>query len=373
MPALPRPSRAHIILLIAGLIASVTIALVPIALPPITSGAASAQQRAPIPPQCREEIRNLCSANAPAQRGEMRGEMRACLRERFAQLSPSCQDAVRGAVQQGRAARANDAPAPNAYIAPARVSRTVVFGPHQRQQVDIYEPGDAVDPRPLILYIHGGAWRAGSHKRVLAKPAHFTGQGYIFASTGYRLLPDFPIETQATDIGAAIRALRGQASAIGFDPDRIVLIGHSAGAHLAALVATDPSYAGDGFGAIRAVIALDGAGFDAPTRIESAPPEDWQIFINAFGYDRARQTALSPVTHIGAPDAPNWLALYVPQRDIARTQAETLVTGLQQAGANAAAIGIENTDHGAINRDLGTANGTAQAQAIDDFLARVLN
>ena len=115
MPALPRPSRAHIILLIAGLIASVTIALVPIALPPIASGAASAQQRAPIPPQCREEIGQLCSANAQAQRGEMR----ACLRERFAQLSPSCQEAVRGAVQQGRAARANDAPAPNAYIAPA--------------------------------------------------------------------------------------------------------------------------------------------------------------------------------------------------------------------------------------------------------------
>ena len=79
------------------------------------------------------------------------------------------------------------------------------------------------------------------------------------------------------------------------------------------------------------------------------------------------------VAEVGAPDAPNWLALYVAQRDIARAQAETLATGLQQAGANAAAIGIENTDHGAINRDLGTANGTAQAQAIDDFLARVLN
>ena len=139
------------------------------------------------------------------------------------------------------------------------------------------------------------------------------------------------------------------------------------------MVATNPDYAADGFGAIRAVITLEGAGFDAPARIDSAPPEDWQIFINAFGYDRARQTALSPVTHVGAPDAPNGLALYVAQREIAREQAETLVTGLQQAGANAAATGIENTDHSAINRDLGTANGTAQAQAIDDFLARVLN
>lgn len=271
--------------------------------------------------------------------------------------------------QSEQAPQAEDRRRP--YIAPARVSQTVVFGAHQRQQVDIYEPDEMAGPRPIIVFIHGGAWSIGNRRAVQAKPRHFNRSGYVFAATGYRLLPDHPVEQQAADIGAALRALRGQADAIGFDPDRIVLMGHSAGAHLAALVATDPTYAGDAFGAIRGVVLLDGAGYDVPAHIAAAGPRGWQLYTNVFGSDPDRQAALSPVTHVGGPDAPHWLALYVGRREIARSQSHTLVDRLIATGAQGTAMPIPDTNHGRINRELGTQAGAVQTQAVDAFLAEL--
>ncbi len=259
------------------------------------------------------------------------------------------------------------------FQAAARVSRTVIYGEHQRQQVNVYESDDVVDELPLVLFIHGGAWSAGSHQGVGGKPAHFNATGYYFASTGYRLLPYAPVEQQAADIGAAIQALRGQASAIGFDPDQIVLIGHSAGAHLAALVATDPSYAGDAFDAIQGVILLDSAGYDVAARLAMAEPSGWQTYNSVFGRDPERQAALSPITHIGGPDAPNWLALYMEEREASRVQALAFTAALSETGVQAIAQPITNTNHGRLNRELGTEAGAQQTQAIDAFLARVFD
>ena len=322
--------------------------------------------------ECRQEVRRLClkdGSRDPVM-------VRSCLQELADQLSPGCRGELRVRIEQRRAAGASPGVFQRA-IAPAR---GIFYGPEQRQQIDIYEPEDAVDELPLILFIHGGGWAIGNHKLVQQKPVHFTSAGFYFASAGYRLLPAAPVEEQARDIGAAVRALVGQADAIGFDPDLIVLIGHSAGAHLAALVATDPAYAGEAFGAIRGVILLDGAGYDVPAqmagaRARAASVEGAQtltIYRNAFGEDEPRQRALSPITHVGGRDAPHWLALYVEEREAARAQSEALVSALNAAGANARAKAISGTDHGGMNRDLGTEAGAAQTQAVDAFLAEVL-
>ncbi len=258
------------------------------------------------------------------------------------------------------------------YQAAARVTRTVIYGDDLRQQIDVYEPADAVEAQPLVLFIHGGGWSMGSHRSVGAKPAHFGAAGYYFASAGYRILPNAPVEQQAADIGAAIAALRGQAGAIGFDPDRIAIIGHSSGAHLAALLASDPSYAGDAFDAVRGVILLDSGAYDIAASVESANPRSWQLYNNVFGSDAARHAALSPITHIGGADAPNWLALYVDERERAQVQAEMLVTALETAGVEAAAVPIAGTNHGRLNREIGTDAGAAQTEILDAFLEKVL-
>lgn len=338
-----------------------------------------AQQRggARLPAECREEIVTLC--------GTDRAAMRTCLREKYAELSDGCQTALRermgarGGQREGVAARLGagaggsaGAGAGMAQYASARVSSTVIYGDHDRQQVDVYTPDDAVGDAPLVVFIHGGGWSIGNRSMVQAKPQHFKQAGYVFASAGYRLLPEAPVETQAADIGAALRALRGQAEAGGFDPDRIVLIGHSAGAHLAALVATDPQYAGDAFGTIRGVVLLDGAGYDVPAAMATPTMEMPNLYRDVFGTDPKRQKALSPITHVGGKDAAHWLALYVAERPNSRAQSEALMTALAKAGAKAEAVAITGTDHGRMNRELGTEAGKAQTEAVDAFLARVL-
>jgi acetyl esterase/lipase len=222
------------------------------------------------------------------------------------------------------------------------------------------------------VFVHGGGWQMGNHKAtVQAKPQHFRAQGYVFASAGYRVLPDAPVEQQAADVGAALQALRAQAESGGFDPDKIVLMGHSAGAHLAALVASDPAYAGEAFGAIRGVVLLDGAGYDVVTATATPTMELPTLYKDVFGTDPARQKALSPITHVGGKDAPHWLALYVAERAGSKAQSEALVGALAEAGLDASAVAISGTDHGRMNRELGTPAGAAQTEAVDAFLKKV--
>ena len=82
-------------------------------------------------------------------------------------------------------------------------------------------------------------------------------------------------------------------------------------------------------------------------------------------------TAAGAKLLVGGPDAPEWLALYVEERDIAKKQAALLVEALNAAQSAAKAVPISDTDHGRMNREIGTPEGAAQTQAIDAFLARV--
>lgn len=319
-----------------------------------------------LPPECREEIMKLC--------GTDRTKIRTCLREKYAELSEGCAATLRERMQERRGAGEGAGAGLGAragQYGSGKVSSTVVYGEHLRQQVDVYTPDDAVGDAPLVVFIHGGGWQIGNRSMVQAKPQHFKDQGYVFASAGYRLLPDAPVEQQAADIGAALRALRGQAESGGFDPDKIVLMGHSAGAHLAALVATDPQYAGDAFGAIRGVVLLDGAGYDVVEAAARPSMELPTLYKDVFGSDPARQKALSPITHVGGKDAAHWIALYVAERPGSKAQSEALAGALAKAGKDASAVAITGTDHGRMNRELGTEAGKAQTEAVDAFLKRV--
>ena len=204
---------------------------------------------------------------------------------------------------------------------------------------------------PLAIYIHGGGWAHGTPEMVAEKPAWFAAHGWAFASVGYRLLPESPVEEQAADVGRAIQRLRSEAAARGFDPDRILLLGHSAGAHLTALAATDPRYAGDGFAAIRGAIPIDGACYDVVQQMQDGGRFMIQrTYVPAFGSDPARQRALSPTTHVGGPDAPDWLLLFDSGRDDAVSQSALLAGGLQRAGVRVQQQGIRFDDRNVLQR-----------------------
>lgn len=242
------------------------------------------------------------------------------------------------------------------------------YGASEAQRILLWPASRTVSAStrpPLAVYVHGGGWQMGNPERVSDKPAFFNGQGWAFASIGYRYLPEAPVETQAADVGAALRHLRSEAAARGYDPDRILLMGHSAGAHLAALAATDPQYAGDAFAAIRGVIPIDGAGYDVPLQMRLAGRFMLQrTYRPAFGDDAARQRALSPMTHVGGRDAPDWLLLFVTARDDARIQSDNLASALARNGARAQSLGVESGNremraHMAINVEFGTSGYSA--------------
>lgn len=246
-------------------------------------------------------------------------------------------------------------------IETAQPDATLAYGSAPRQRVNLYRPANGGKGAPLAVFVHGGGWAMGSHKNVQEKPAWASRKGLWFGSVGYRYLPEAPVETQAADIGAAIRRLRAEAGKHGYDPNRIILMGHSAGAHLAALVATDRQYAGDAFGAIKAVIPIDGAGYDVALQMRGGRGPLMKLYTDAFGDDPERQRALSPVTHAGRGDAPRWLIIHVGDRAASAYQAGLLAAPLRAGGASVMIKAIPGT-HMSANHDFGKADYPAQAE-----------
>lgn len=106
---------------------------------------------------------------------------------------------------------------------------------HPRQMLDLYLP-DAAGPLPLIVWIHGGAFRMGCKEDLI--PLQILEQGYAIASLNYRLSQHALFPAQIEDCKAAVRWLRAHASTYGLDPLRFVSWGESAGGHLAAMLGT---------------------------------------------------------------------------------------------------------------------------------------
>lgn len=100
--------------------------------------------------------------------------------------------------------------------------------------LDIYSPQKPKEAHPAVVWIHGGAWRAGSRDSVPIK--ELVAEGFVVVSVDYRLTPVAPFPANVHDIKAAIRFLRSNAETYSIDPERISIAGASAGGHLAALV-----------------------------------------------------------------------------------------------------------------------------------------
>lgn len=257
---------------------------------------------------------------------------------------------------------------------PAVKASSHAYGGDRRQMIDLFVP-QAAKAAPLILFVHGGGWSAGSRNDYGGgQPAYFTAKGYGWATIGYRLVPAVPVESQAADLARAIAWLDRKRRRLGIDTRRLILIGHSSGAQLACLVATDPHWleqAGIPFDSIRGVVSLDGAGIDVPG-IMAAGASNSPFYINAFGPDRSRQAALSPMAHIGPPDAPQWL--FVSDRDhnpAAGYFADRFAEGGRANALNVQTLAVSGTSHMGMLRGLGKP-GDAITREIDAFIARAI-
>lgn len=254
---------------------------------------------------------------------------------------------------------------------------TIAYGTGPLQTLDFTPARAAAGPAPLILFVHGGGWKRGDKGNATGrwKMPHYTGRGYAFASINYRLVPDASVEQQAQDVAAALAALLARSKELGIARGKVVLMGHSAGAHLVALVGTDPRYlrdAGLSYADIAGVVAIDGAAYDVPAQLSEGPRIMQQTYRQAFGAAPARQQALSPTLQAAPPNAPAFLVLHVQRPDGTR-QAEALAAALDKAGTaverrSFAGQGLRG--HAEINRSLGDPDYPATA-VVDAWLERV--
>ncbi len=260
--------------------------------------------------------------------------------------------------------------------------------------LDLYLPPDEVPApgapgarRPIVVMVHGGGWRAGDKALeavVWPKATWFLQRGCAFASVDYRLAPAATPREQARDVGAAVALLVARGAELGLDPERVVLIGHSAGAHLAALAVTDPTAFGapaDGAPPARApvsaticaticaVVCLDTAAYDVP-RLLAEVPARRATLEPVFGRDPEAQRLASPRAHV-TPDrpVPPALLVWTGQRADARAASEDFAAALVAAGHRAEVWNAAHTDHGGVNRGLG-APGDPTTRAVARFLAQ---
>lgn len=251
------------------------------------------------------------------------------------------------------AAAALAAPALPALAAP---TRTVSLGAHPRQALDLYgSPG--LKDAPVLLFVHGGGWSIGNKGAVNALPEYAARHGFLLASAGYRLAPEVDAGGCAQDVALCIAWLKANAEAPGGDSKRIFVAGHSAGAHLAALVAVDPQYLGaHGLqpADLAGVIPIDGAGYDAVSQMAylgDRPGLIPNMYRQAFG---ARAAELSPTLLVEPGRAyPPFLIFHVASRPDAQRQSNGLADALRAAGGQAEVVAAPGETHRTINVDFG--------------------
>tara|TARA_A100001391_G_scaffold139233_2_gene97484 strand:- start:624 stop:1604 length:981 start_codon:yes stop_codon:yes gene_type:complete len=208
-------------------------------------------------------------------------------------------------------------------------------------ELDIFRPKNAPEELPAIVCIHGGGWRKGAkinHRKVAQALA---AQGYVTASIDYRLSEEATFPAHILDCKAAVRFLRANAGKYGIDPDHIGAIGHSAGGHLAALLATSAGVEeleGDGgnseySSAIQAVVPMGGQTdfMSERNRHKSASAEIWQQFMGGSQDEVPKAYRLaSPLSHLDKNDPPVWLI--TGERDDPSTRAESLRKKMDELG-----------------------------------------
>jgi arylformamidase len=306
--------------------------------------------------ECRKEVVQLCGKTRD------REAIGNCLREKKDQLSATCtQDIMKRIAERGGGAQLRQSTAGATEIS---------YGQDAKQKLDFWKAPGA-SRAPLVVYVHGGGWSKGDKATGTGtKPSFYNGMGHAFASLNYRLVPDATVEQQAADIAAALAHLRANADKMGFDANQITLMGHSAGAHLVALVSSDTRYlevAKVPVSAIKGTILLDGAGYDVAKQMAYPGNRVQEMYGAAFGQDPARQKALSPITHVGGADVGNWLLLHVERRVDAGNQSDDLARALGAKGVKAKVVPVPDATHMSVNKDAGVADSFV-GRAIAGFL-----
>jgi acetyl esterase/lipase len=252
----------------------------------------------------------------------------------------------------------------------------------ERQFLDVYAPAHAKN-LPVVFWIHGGGWETGDKTSVQIKPQAFMERGFVFVSTNYRLLPAVDMGTIVRDIARSIHWVHDHISENGGDPERLLIMGHSAGAQLAALVCTDDRYLkneGLSLAIVKACVPVDGDTYDVPAIIETAEtrrrvhgqPLPKFGHREKFGNEPAKHRDFSAVTHVAKDKGiPPFLIMHVADHPDTSAQAQRLASVLKSAGITVRVYSARESNHSKINADIGLPDDPG-TKALFEFVGEVL-
>jgi acetyl esterase/lipase len=241
---------------------------------------------------------------------------------------------------------------------------------HERQRLDLYLPRVRKSDRPLpvIAFIHGGAWLGGDKRGGAGPLRPFVANGrYAGVSIGYRLSQDAQWPAQIHDCKAAIRWIRTHAKEHNLDPERIGVIGGSAGGHLVAMLGTgggiedlegDLGQHADQSSNVTCVVDYFGPSdfltiADYPSNLDHAAADSPEARLLggriADKQDAARH--VSPVTYVSKDDPPFLIVHGTNDMTVPFNQSERLRDALREAGVEVALISVEGGGHGGFRSD----------------------
>ena len=269
-------------------------------------------------------------------------------------------------------------------IAPTKADVPYAGTTEFRQTLNVYAPASKpAKPVPVIFWIHGGGWQGGEKTNVQLKPKFFTDLGYVSVSTNHRYVKEVPMNVIFADIAKSLRWTYDHAADFGGDPNRIVIMGHSSGAQLAAYLAIDErplKAVGLSLAIFKGCVPVDADTFDIPAVIALATanrkaagkPEPKYGHREIFGGKPELWAEYSATTHVAAGKGiPPFLILYDKASALTPDQAKRLESALTSKGIAAKAFGASDTNHGKINTDLGLPGDPSTAEVLS-FLQTVL-
>jgi acetyl esterase/lipase len=246
----------------------------------------------------------------------------------------------------------------------AGASRPYIADATPRQHLDVY-PADADEPGPAIVFVHGGGFRLGNREVARRFADTFTNAGVTVISVGYRLVPEGAWPENTKDLAAGLAHVFEHVEELGVDPERITLMGHSAGAHLVAEVATDPRWLGEhdlSPNLLHGVVLLDGACYDVADSMRLGGPRMRRGLIANFGERADDWRAASPTLNVTDQSTHRWLAVLADGRGRSGEATAALFEQVEAAGGETRTLVAPGENHAQVLRTLAD---PADAEAVE--------
>jgi acetyl esterase/lipase len=242
--------------------------------------------------------------------------------------------------------------------------------------LDVYAPAKPCGA-PVVMWVHGGAYRAGDKANgVTDKVRLFRERGELFVSVNYRLTePGNPRSAHYPDhfddVAAAVAWVRDHIAGFGGDPARIALLGHSAGADIAANVTTNARYLGAhglGLDAVRCAAPIDTEGFDKASANGPDDRDERGWWREALGNAPDYEATTSAKTYVRAGAGIHAMLVVVRGTPARRAIQEAFVEQLRAAGVHAVRVDASPLTHGEVNSRIGAPGDTVMTPPLTAFL-----